>query len=115
MLPMAKRRSPYSERFISGATALSGRRPWRWSMRRCSITKPTKASAALPRKTAALLEPPCSATKPLSRHSVPTVASNRPGQSSVAPRGSAAAPPGALVGTYRRASHNETRQNGTTM
>jgi hypothetical protein len=90
MLPMAKRWSSNIERFMSGATAPSGRRPWRWSMRRCSITKPTKASAALPRKTAARLEPPCRATRPLSRHSV---ASNRPGQSSVAPRGSAAAPP----------------------
>ena len=99
MLPMAKRWLANSERFMSGATALLGRRPWLLSMRRCKVTKPTNASAALPKNTAALPVPLCSSTKPLSRHSVPTVASSRPGQSSVAPRGLAAAPPGALVGT----------------
>ena len=114
MLPMAKRRSVNSERFISGSVPSSFFRR-RLSVRRCNHTNSSRASAAPPSRAALAAVPPCSSTRPLSRHSVPTEASSRPRQSSPEPCGLAAPPPGAVPGTKRCASQSEAMQNGTTM
>ena len=111
---MAKGRSVNSAWFIRGAfERLSAAAAPR---RRCRTTNHTTATIAPISKPAASgVSPPCSCTRPLSRHKVPKVASTRLGQSSPAPSRFAAAPPGALLGTKRADSHNEARQNGTTM
>ena len=85
------------------------------AMRRCQAMNATSAVAASTSSTAACSgASPRSSTRPLSRHSVPTVAISMPRQSSCCPR-AAVAPPGAVTGTNFHDSHSDARQKGTTM
>ena len=59
--------------------------------------------------------PLCSSTSPFNKHSVLTLASSNPIQSSGAPLRLAAAPPGAVTGTNLYANQIDTTQNGTTI
>ena len=89
---MANGRQANSARFISGACP-------RRASRRCQAMKTTRHAAASASSSAACSGGPLrSATRPLSKLSVPTVPTVRPIQSSDSAR-LAAAPPGPVVGT----------------
>ena len=80
-------------RYANNAGAIKGS-----AQRCCHHQKPTRHTAnTTSNKALTTCCPPCKFTKPLSKHSVPTVAKSRPRQSSVLPL-PGCTPPGALVG-----------------